>query len=191
MDSSSLTQQLGHAREATEDAPPAGVILQKLSVRHKQAMALLAQGVDRASIAQVCNYTPEYITWLTRQPTCRTYLREMSEHVGIRLDAMFDKSVDVIAEALQSGNTEERLKAARLQMEATKRLGRGAGQDDGAGGEDDRLEVLAGRLVKLLQRSRQEVTLDGEATEVFDVPSEPPPIDPDIVPDGHGLQVPG
>lgn len=149
-----------------EDVPQGGVILQKLSVRHKQAMALLAQGVDRVSIASLVDYSPEYITWLTRQPLCQDYLRQMNEHVQVRLDALFDKSVEVIAQAMDNGTVDERLKAARLQMEATHRLGKGAGTDSPVG-DDDRLEQLAQRLVGLLRTKRQEVTYE-DTVEVQD-----------------------
>src|SRR3990167_5089193 len=91
--SKSMDMSLPQRADASplEDIPEGGIVLQKLSVRHRQAMALLAQGIDRTSIAQLVDYTPEYITWLTRQPLCRAYLKEMGEHVGVRLDALLDR----------------------------------------------------------------------------------------------------
>ncbi len=148
---------------ALVEHPPSdpAVVLKELSPRHKQVMALLAQGVDRQTIAKICNYVPEYITWLARQPACKLYLEDMANVVGVRLEALFEKSVDVIAETMVTGNGEERLKAARLQLEATKRLGRHEIHVNNA--DNDRLEKLAERILTLNQRAR---TFEGEATVI-------------------------
>ena len=153
--------------ELPEDAPPPGIILKKIGARHKEAMALIAQGVDRRTVAKICNWTPEYITWLQQQPLCKEYLVEMNEVVGFRLEALFDKSVDVIAEAMVNGSQDERLKAARLQMEATKRLGKHEQQPETP--DSDRLERLAERLIALQGRVRSGETFEGTSTDVTDV----------------------
>ncbi len=150
-----------------EDAPPPGIILKKFSAKHKQAMALVAQGVDRQTIAKICRITPEYVSWLQRQPACKEYLAEMSEVVGVRLEALFEKSVEVIADTMINGKDEDRLKAARLQLEATKRLGKHEVTPDMPG--TDRLEKLAGRLTGLLSKVRAGETLEGSATDITDV----------------------
>lgn len=141
-------------QEANSEGPaPLPIELKKLSQRHKNAAALLAQGVDRQCIAAAVEYTPEYITWLQRQPLFITYVKEMSVAAGTRLEAMFSQSVEVIAKGMQYGTTEEQLRAAKLQMEATGRIGRYQvpTKGDEAG---DRLEHLADRLVDLLHRKR-------------------------------------
>src|SRR6266850_8512765 len=140
----------------------AAVVLQKLSERHKTAAALLAQGIQRQVIAAAVNYTPEYITWLQRQPLFITYVREMSAAAATRLEAMFDQSVDVIAETMQHGTEDGKLKAVKMQLEATGRVGRDAERDRPQSG--DRLDMLAERLVTLLQTQRKRV-YDGEVTE--------------------------
>jgi hypothetical protein len=115
-------------------------------------MALLAQGLDRVSIAEHCHFTAEYITWLARQPLCKAYLKEMSEYADARLVALTDSSVDAIAQTLRLGTGDERIKAARLQMEAIGRIGRGRPEESqmAAGG----LEALAQRLTALLNKAR-------------------------------------
>jgi len=140
---------------------PAPVQLQKLSPRHKEALSLLAQGVKRDLVGKLCDFAPEYITWLARQPVCQAYLREMNELQSVRLEALFEKSVDVIADTLQEGTEDGKLKAARLHLEVTGRVGRGAGQAQ-APTEGDFLEVLAQRLVGL-QRKVRERTYEGES----------------------------
>src|SRR5712692_5382312 len=90
--------------------------LKALSPKHKQAAALLAQGTSRDVIATFCGWTPEYVTMLGRQPLFQQYIKEMSALVAVRLEAMFDRSVDVIGEAMDSNNTvEDRLRGAKLQ----------------------------------------------------------------------------
>ncbi len=128
--------------------------LQALGVRHKEAAALLAQGLDRATIAQITGYKAEYITWLSRQPIFRAYITEMSLFVDVRLEALYDQSVDVISDTLKMGSAEDKLKAARLQLEATRRIGRGS---EGASqpAAPDRLDHLAERLVDLLNKQRE------------------------------------
>ena len=139
--------------DLTELPPALPIELQKLSPRHKQVAALLAQGVDRQTIAAAIDYTPEYVTWLQRQPLFIAYVKEMSVAVGTRLEALFAKSVDVIATAMQVGTVDDQLKAAKLQMEATGRVGRYqvvAPSGDGS----DHLEQLSHRLLALLTKQR-------------------------------------
>lgn len=158
-----------------EDPPEAeqmssGWTLKKLNVRHKEAASLLAQGCRRQEIAAITQFAPEYISFLTRQPLFRAYVQEMGRFSEERLKALFDQAVDVIADTLQNGTEEGRLKAVRLQMEATGRIGReraGRGDPD----ESDSLNSLAERLVDLMQKKRAEhgqTTVEGTFTVVKD-----------------------
>lgn len=133
--------------------------LKKLSPKHQQVAALLAQGVDRRTIAAACDFVPEYVTWLQRQPLFIEYIKGMSAAVAVRLEALFAKSVDVIDMAMENGNIDEKLKGAKLQLEATGRVGRFQTQVPVAGGQD-RLEQLSERLLALLQTQRRIV--DGQ-----------------------------
>ena len=139
--------------------------LKELSPKHKQVMALLAQGLDRGDIAKICDLAPEYVTWLAGDPLCKAYLREMMGYVETRMEALFDKSVDVIAESMLTGGEDAKLKAARMQLEATGRIGRTdrAPREPGA---PDRLEQLAERLVALMKGKREGVTYDAEVQHV-------------------------
>ena len=141
------------------------VELKNLSPKHKQVAALVAQGVERRIIAQACDYVPEYITWLQRQPLFVEYVKGMNEAVAVRLEAMFDQSVGVIAAAMQNGNVDEQLKGAKLQLEATGRIGRYQTPAREQGGED-KLEVLADRLVFLLKRQKGD-THETEDAEIL------------------------
>lgn len=148
------------------DLPQSAPIeLKNLSPKHKQVAALVAQGVDRRTIAAACDYTPEYVTWLQRQPLFVQYVKGMNEAVALRLEAMFEQSVTTIAEAMQNGNVDERLKGAKLQLEATGRIGRyqtPARDQDGG----DKLEVLSERLLALLKRQRGAVYENAEDAEI-------------------------
>ena len=154
---------------AAAEAPPGVYQLKALSPRHKQVAALLVQGVERQVIAQLTEFEPEYITWLGRQPLVVAYLRELEEYANIRLVALADKRTDVISNILDTGSNEDRLKAAKLQMEATGLIGRprepGKGSEES---EDERLARIGARLVNLLQVQRGRV-FNGEAIEVAEV----------------------
>ena len=138
--------------------------LQELSQRHKNAISLLAQGTPREIVAKACDYTPEYITWLHRQPVCREYLKELAESVDGRMLAMYEQSCTAMADVIANGKDEDRLKAARMNMEVIGRLGRDRDRDPPDPGAD-RLDILADRLVKLLQQKRER-TVDGEVLNV-------------------------
>ncbi len=143
--------------------------LKELKPMHKQVASLVAQGMKNVEVAQICNITPEYVSMLLRQPLVRTYIAEMCEVVGTRLEALFEKSVEVIAETMKSGSNGDKLKAARLQLEATKRIGR---PDPNAGldrGNVDRLERLAERLISLQSGVRQGRTFNEQGQEITDV----------------------
>lgn len=157
--------QLPADSESPEEVT-SGWTLQKLGERHKQAASLLAQGCKRGEIAAITQYSEEYISFLTRQPLFRAYVKEMGRYSEERLLALFDETVDVIADTMRNGTEEGRLKAARLQMEATGRIGRErAGRDDKP--EDDSLNALADRLVQLMRR-KQNAVYEGSVTDVTD-----------------------
>mgnify|MGYP003394010175 FL=1 len=141
-----------------------GYELKKLSPRHRDVASLLAQGVQRQVIAAAVNVTPEYVTWLSRQPLMIQYVKEMSVAVGLRLEAMFSQSVEVIADTMQNGTEDGRLKAAKLQLEATGRVGRFQVEPHGGSGGGDRLEQLAERLVGFLHAKRSK-TYEGETVQ--------------------------
>jgi hypothetical protein len=141
--------------------------LKELSPRHRQVAALLVQGVERQVVAELTGFAPEYVTWLGRQPVMQQFLRELEEYANIRLVALADKRTDVIAEVMEHGGPEERLKAAKLQMEATGLIGRP--REAGLPRPEGRLEALADRLLTLLQDKRavthEQAVQDAEVVE--------------------------
>lgn len=138
----------------SEDRPQ--IQLQKLAPWHKDVLSLAAQGVDRRTIGAQCDCTPEYVTWLLKQSVCQEYLQEMAQIVDFRLAVMTERSVDVISDVMQEGTNEDRLKAAKLQLETVGRIGRNISTPQTAN-QPDRLEQLAQRLVVLLQTNRERV----------------------------------
>ena len=138
------------------NTPPPGPTLQKLSATHKQALSLVAQGVDRATVGEACGFVPEYISWLVRQPVCQEYLAGMRAIVDYQLEAMTSESVSVIRDVMQTGANDDRLKAAKLQLEAVGRVGGGnkvmVHTTPNTG--EDHLERLANRLVSLLSGTK-------------------------------------
>ena len=123
--------------------------LTSLKPKHKQVCAMLAQGIDRDTIAAIVDITPEYVTMLAKQPLVKDYIREMCQAAGLQLDAMFVQSVEVISQVMTNGNAKERIQAARLQLEATKRIGSGSAIPREVIDTNDRLARLAERLLYL------------------------------------------
>lgn len=140
--------------------------LKELKPLHKTVASLFAQGKKNVDIARLCDCTPQYVSMLLRQPLVKAYISEMCEVVGTRLEALFEQSVEVISEAMTNGTTGEKLKAARLQLEATKRIGRVDPNVAGTGANVDRLERLAERLIGLQSRARTGATLNEDGTTV-------------------------
>src|SRR6266850_1170162 len=139
-----------------EASPQGPWQLKKLTELHKQAAALLAQGVGRQTVATACDFTPEYITMLQQQPLFIGYVKEMTAAAATRLEALFDESVEVIADTMKNGTEDGKLKAVKLQLEATGRVGQNA-ERERTPGDSDRLSVLAERLVSLLATQRRRV----------------------------------
>lgn len=146
--------------------------LKELKPLHKTVASLYAQGKKNVEIAAIAGCTPEYVSMLIRQPLVKAYISEMCEIVGTRLEALFAKSVDVIAETLDNGTASEKLKAARLQLEATKRIGRVDPNISGTGANVDRLERLAERLIGLQSRVRIGETLNEDGTPAQEAVAE-------------------
>ena len=142
--------------------------LKELKPLHRQVASLVAQGKRNVDIAPMCNITPEYVSMLIRQPLVKAYIAELCEITGVKLEALFEKTVDVIADAMQNGSRGEQLKAARLQLEATKRIGGHTPISLIPQGSDDRLEALARRLLELQSNVRKGRVFDENGAEVQD-----------------------
>lgn len=142
---------------------PKGWQLKKLKPLHKDVCSYIAQGMKQIEVASICGITKEYVWMLLQQPLCQAYIQEMNQAVGVRLEAMFSQTVDTIAETMRTGSPEEQLKAARLQLEATRRIGAKAGAIVADTGQGDRLLALSERLVGLLAAQRNRA--DGQIIE--------------------------
>lgn len=157
------------ALKTTETDVPSGraVTLQKLNGQHKHVAALLAQGVDRTSIAQAVGFTPEYVSWLTGDPLFRDHMREIANFCDAQLESQYGNVVQVITEGLRpEQKMEDRLKSARLHLEVTKRLGTGTGPAGASESSIERLNSLAERLLSLQSNVRKGDTFDGQVQVV-------------------------
>lgn len=123
--------------------------MKKLLPWHKQLCSMLAQGIDRQTIAQVFQKTPEYISMLAGQDLIRTEVNEMKRFAEFQLEAQFVKSVSVIGEVLENGSAKEKIQAARLQLEATRRIGPRMVEEEKLVDTNARLARLAERLLSL------------------------------------------
>lgn len=136
------------------------VALKVLKPIHKQLASLLAQGVSRDVICELLEFNEKYIATLMRDPLFREYQKEISEFVDARIEGMFGKVADAIQDGLTVGTVDERLKAGRLQLELTKRLGSGTGLSKDVESSVERLNTLAERLLALNNRTGR--TYNGE-----------------------------
>jgi hypothetical protein len=147
--------------------------LKKLKPIHKQIAALLAQGKKQVDVARLCQVHVVYVSMLSRQPLVQNYIYDMVAAAGMQLEASFPLVVEVIQETLKDGSEAGKLKAARLHLEATKRIGRNELTLRPTEDAVAALENLAGRLMALQtraenQRSGSTFTQDGEPVQ--DVP---------------------
>lgn len=119
--------------------------MKKVMPWHKQMCALIAQGVPRQTIAQICDCTPEYVSMLANQPLIKQYIQEMNSIFDAQLAMQYGKVVTAIDETLENGNSKEKMQAARLHSELTGRIG-------SRGGEEAQLVDTNARLTKLAER---------------------------------------
>lgn len=147
--------------------------MKKLLPWHKQLCSMLAQGIDRQTIAQVFQKTPEYISMLSGQTLIQEEVSAMKKFAEFQLEAQFVKSVSVIGEVLENGSPKEKIQAARLQLEATRRIGSHTETETRLVDTNSRLSRLAERLLALQDGRHMtekgvitvEVISDGEEQE--------------------------
>jgi len=133
-----------------------------LTQQHKRVARLLAEGKTHEQVADEVKWSLEHIERLLLDPLFDQCLRKMIVNADQRLEAMYLRVVEVIGEKLESTDEDIQLKAARLQLEVTGRIGKG--ERPGAGAEDsiNRLTRLAERLVALNGGKSKKEVIDVE-----------------------------
>lgn len=105
-----------------------------LTPKHKGILSLVAQGVKYMEIGSLCKCTQQLIVMLVASEKGQEYLRYIEQQMDMRLRALYSKSIDAIEDQLTVGSGENKLKAAKLQMQAVGKLGKV--QDDTDTAED-------------------------------------------------------
>lgn len=146
-----------------------GATLKRLTPKHQQIGSMLAQGFKPAQIVQIVGISNSYLSVLQNQPLMKQYIRQLSQHALLRAEALTERSIDVIAEVMETGSDQDKLKAARLQLEATKKIGAKAGMGASGEGSFDRLTQLAERLVQLQTGIRAGRTFNETGEEITEV----------------------
>lgn len=119
------------------DIPEKWEPVKGLSTKHKQILSLFAQGEKRSVIGKICGCTPEYVTMLAATEQGKKYVQEINAAVETRLEAMFDRAVDVIEESIDRDQPmETRLKGARLHAQLTGRISNDGDKRQTASAED-------------------------------------------------------
>lgn len=152
----------------SEEESPGKWEMKELKPMHKQLCSMLAQGIDRETIASVLEITPQYVSMLSKQPLVQSYIREMCQFANLQLEAQFVKSVEVIGDVLANGNDKDRLQAARLNAELTHRIGSGSGLPGEVTDTTERLNRLAERLLSLQEKMQPNLPppINGEFNDV-------------------------
>ena len=142
--------------------------MKKLTPMHEQLCSMLAQGIDRQTIAKVLDITPEYVSMLAKQPLVQAYIKEMCQFASLQLEAQFVEGVKVIGDVMANGADKERLQAVRLNAELTHRIGSESGIPTEIINTNERLANLASRLLSLQERANSTLPapVDGEFHEV-------------------------
>lgn len=103
--------------------PGAHFALKRLSEKHKQIASLLAQGLGRSDITKIVKVTPEYVTMLTKQPLFKAHLEQIVAFVDVRMQALYEKSVDVLGNSMLTGSEDTKLRAAQAVLKAVGKDG--------------------------------------------------------------------
>lgn len=143
--------------QGLEEEASSGWVLKELKPKHRQICSMVAQGIPHTTIAQVVGCVPEYIPMLMRQPLIKECLRGYTEFAEVQLEGMFVQSVQAIGDTLVNGAPSDKMKAARLQLEATKRIGPRSAPNGAPIDANDRLNKLAARLLYLQGKGDGEV----------------------------------
>lgn len=143
-------------------------ILKKLTPKHMEVVALLAQGMKNVEVAKICGLTPVYISMLLRQPLIQSAIAERSNAAQVRLEASYETAVDVVIETMKTGGPQDKLRAVRLMGELTKRIGRPDPLARSNEVDENRLAAMAQRLESLAKGARHgtQTIVDAEFTEV-------------------------
>jgi hypothetical protein len=108
--------------------------------------------------------TKEYITMLLRMPIIKQEIAARGEVLNARFELMTEMTADAMVDTLKNGSHADKMKAARLQLEVTKRIGRPDPYAVNQNPAEDRLAQLANRLEGLL---------DGKKGGLYDEAGQP------------------
>jgi hypothetical protein len=150
--------------EEFDEAPAEKWELKKLKPVHLQICALLAQGFKNVEVAGMTGVTKEYITMLLRMPIIKQEIAARGEVLNARFELMTEMTADAMVDTLKNGSHADKMKAARLQLEVTKRIGRPDPYAVNQNPAEDRLAQLANRLEGLL---------DGKKGGLYDEAGQP------------------
>jgi hypothetical protein len=97
--------------------------------------------MKREEVASFCKCTPALVTMLAVSDLGRAYLSEIEEVMDQRLRALYSKTIDAIDDQLCNGKGADKIAAAKLQLQATGKLG--ARTEDAETAEDVIARILA------------------------------------------------
>ena len=141
------------SRRADKDVPVEELAARKPSAKAQQVCREYAAGKSVKRIAADLGVTPSRVYNVLQKPSSRQFLE-------VQMESLYVAAVEAVGDVLCNGSGSEKLRAARLQMEATGRIGpRARHRVEPVSPEesDARLQRLRSRLLAL----RAEVFGDG------------------------------
>lgn len=126
-----------------------GKPLPPLGKKARDACLLLTAGVAKKDICKQLKMAPERLRIILRLPQTQAFIARLNEAVGAQLEAQHGMAIDTIRDVMKSGNGREKIAAARLQLEASRRIGPRTEDHDRATNAEERLQRTRERLLQL------------------------------------------
>ena len=130
-----------------------------LTPTEKLALVHLASGRTKKYITTKLRLSQEKLNKLMLRDDSRQFVAELTHGAHLQMEALYVKSVDAVRETLEKGAYPDKIKAARLQMESTRRIGAMTAPSQGVVDVEARLVDLAHKLVDLNRQSKSGNTL--------------------------------
>ena len=129
----------------------------ELTPRQKMALTYLAMGKKNTWISKKLAMGDGAVHSLTCRADAKLFVSELTQGAHLQMEALYVKSVEAVRETLEKGKYPDKIKAARLQMEATKRIGSMTSPIGPIVDTNLRLTKLAERLLMLNDNSKREI----------------------------------
>jgi hypothetical protein len=116
IDTPLITPPQDAVESQAQQQQPSPWILKRLTQLHKDAITLSLQGLPREKVAEFCNRTPAWVTMVCKQPLARLFMKDLEQHLDLRLRGLYEKSINAIEAGLTGPRISDKLAAAQLHL---------------------------------------------------------------------------